>query len=185
MSRRRKRNRKETAQSAAKPPSPAGKPLIPSLPAGEHTSGLVISQQRQTATTQIVSGPIPPPQVLREYNEIMPGLAERIVAQAERQTEHRISLENKVIGSDIARSRQGLLCGFIVAIVCVIGGVAVAIAGHPAAGATIATGAVGTLAGVFVFGTTARRSERAEKAKMMTGQPAGPAPDSRIAAGGG
>lgn len=142
--------------------------MLPSGPAGVHTSDLLISQKQQLSVS--FSGPLPPPQVLREYDEIVAGLAARLADQAERQTEHRISLENKVIRSDITRSRQGLVCGFIVSLTCVVGGIIAVVMGHDWAGTTIATGAVVALAGVFVYGTAMRRSERTEKAKIMTGQ---------------
>jgi len=39
------------------------------------------------------SGPIPPPQFLEKYNEIVPGSAEIIINMAKDQSEHRQSLE--------------------------------------------------------------------------------------------
>ena len=169
MSRRSKRKRQGKPQPAEKPSSPPDRPLLPPSATGESTSKLVISHQQRQLTGSF-SGPIPPPQVLREYDEILPGLAGRIVAQAERQTEHRISLESKVIESDISRSRQGPICGLIVALACVGGGIITVLYGHDWAGTTIATAAVVALAGVFVYGTAMRRSERTDKAKIMTGQ---------------
>ena len=128
-SRRSKRKQRDDPQRAEKPSSPPGNPLLPSAPASGHAKKLVISQEQQL-TASFSSGPLPPPQVLREYDEIVAGLAARIVAQAERQTEHRISLESKVIDSDIRRSRQGLVCGFIVSLTCVVGGIIAVLMGH-------------------------------------------------------
>ena len=168
MSGRSKRKRRQSIEGAGKPSSLSAKPLVPSPPLGDHTRDLLVSQRQQF--TVAFSGPLPPPEVLRQYNEIVPGLASRIVAQAEAQTAHRISLENKVIDSDTRRSRQGLVCGFVVSLLCVAGGIVAVLMGHDWAGATIATGAVVALTGVFVYGTAMRRSERTEKAKIMTGQ---------------
>ncbi len=72
-----------------------------------------------------------------------------------------------MIESDTKRSRQGLVCGFILAMTCIVGGVIAVLMGHDWAGAAIATGAVVALAGVFVYGTTVRKAERVEKAKLM------------------
>ena len=168
MSRRSKRKRQQDTQPTEKPSSASRKPLVSLPPAGEHTKNILISQQQRL--TASFSGPLPPPEVLHQYDEIVSGLAARIVAQAERQTAHRISLESKVIDSDISRSRQGLVCGFIVSLACVVGGIIAVLMGHDWAGATIATGAVVALAGVFVYGTAMRRSERTEKAKIISGQ---------------
>jgi uncharacterized membrane protein len=43
------------------------------------------------------SGPLPPPEILAQYNEIVPGAAERILKMAEEQSAHRRGLEDKTI----------------------------------------------------------------------------------------
>lgn len=53
-------------------------------------------------------GPLPPPEILQQYNEILPGAANRIITMAEEQSSHRRILESKVINSDIINSRLGL-----------------------------------------------------------------------------
>ena len=52
-----------------------------------------ISPARVTTYTE-VSGPIPSPQILQQYNNIVPGAAERIIRMAEKQSDHRMALEN-------------------------------------------------------------------------------------------
>ena len=60
-----------------------------------------IPQQNQLQAINVdYSGPIPPPDMLKGYNEIMPGLVDRIVITAEKQSIHRQSMEHKVINSD-------------------------------------------------------------------------------------
>jgi uncharacterized membrane protein len=58
-------------------------------------------QQNKPTQTQLIqqtfSGPIPPPTLLAEYNKVVPNAAERILAMAEKQSEHRQFLEKKVI----------------------------------------------------------------------------------------
>ncbi|TXT25737.1 MAG: hypothetical protein FD138_2918 [Planctomycetota bacterium] len=123
-----------------------------------------------SAEMRSYSGPIPPPDLLKQYDEISPGTALRIIAMSEKQSEHRMSLEKKVVESGITRSTAGLVCGFLIACVFAGAGVWVASMGHPAAGATIATASVVGLVGVFVTGTLSQRSERNEKAKVMVGK---------------
>ena len=38
------------------------------------------------------SGPIPPPRLLQDYENIVPGLADRIMTLTEKQSSHRINL---------------------------------------------------------------------------------------------
>jgi uncharacterized membrane protein len=113
------------------------------------------------------SGPIPPPEFLKQYNEIEPGSAARILAMAEQQTKHRISLEKMVVSAEIKRSWWGLVAGFVISMSFLIGGCIVIALGHDAAGGTIATTAVVSLTTVFVYGTKQRRAEREEKAKLV------------------
>ena len=41
------------------------------------------------------SGPMPSPEVLEDYDKIVPGAAERILVTFEKETEHRQSLERQ------------------------------------------------------------------------------------------
>ncbi len=52
------------------------------------------------------SGPIPPPQVLKGYNEIIKDGAERIILMAEKQSNHRMQLEDHAIKEELNQSRQ-------------------------------------------------------------------------------
>lgn len=107
------------------------------------------------------SGPLPPPEILQKYDEILPGAAERIIKMAEQQAEHRRSLEQQVIKSDIKNSKLGVLCGFFIGMGGIIGGVVVAIYGkQPLFGGILSFASLAVLAGVFVHGTESRRKER-------------------------
>jgi hypothetical protein len=44
-------------------------------------------------------GPIPAPSILRSYDEIVPGAAERIIAMAEREQEHRHAWERGALSA--------------------------------------------------------------------------------------
>lgn len=87
---RRKKNRK---------PRQSPPPLI--VPAAQGTSAAGV---QFVATATSYSGPIPPPDVLERFNQIIPKGAHRILKMAEKQQAHRHALETKVISSDIKRS---------------------------------------------------------------------------------
>lgn len=113
------------------------------------------------------SGPIPPPAFLREYDEIVPGSAERLLAMAEHQTNHRIRLESKAMNNGITRSWGGLIAGFVIAMTALGGGIFLAHEGHDWAGATIGTVGLASLVGVFVIGSRSVSRERENKSAMM------------------
>jgi uncharacterized membrane protein len=46
----------------------------------------------QQTSVQSFSGPLPPPEVLKRFDEIVPGAAERIIKMAEAQSEQRKDL---------------------------------------------------------------------------------------------
>lgn len=52
------------------------------------------------------SGPIPHPEIIQGYEEVVPGSADRIIKMAERQAEHRQKMESIMVRSE---SRDGLL----------------------------------------------------------------------------
>ena len=97
-------------------------------------------------------GPLPSPETLAKYDEIVPGTAERIVKQAEAQTYHRHNLENMVVREHVSRSRWGLICGFIIALLFLSAAFVLVLAGHDAAGATIATVDIAGLVSTFLWG---------------------------------
>ncbi len=101
---------------------------------------------------QHFQGPIPPPEILAKYEEIVPGAAERIIAMAELQGEHRRSLEKVVVNKDIGRATRGQIFAFLIAMTIIIGGFFMIWQGKSLEGMTSIIGAIATLAGVFVFG---------------------------------
>lgn len=41
------------------------------------------------------SGPIPPPEIIEKYNEVVPGAADRIITMAEKEANHRHDIDKK------------------------------------------------------------------------------------------
>lgn len=123
--------------------------------------------RRSETHIEAYGGPLPPPALLKEFDNVIPGAAERILKMAERQADHRQFLEKTVVSGDSKRAFCGLFVGAFVAL-CVLGGAVFLIHdGHDAAGATIAGLDVASLVSVFVYGSISRRSERADKTKGM------------------
>jgi uncharacterized membrane protein len=110
------------------------------------------------------SGPLPPPEVLRQYNDILPGGAERIFTLAENRARHRQNLEQQIINAQIedaraqrAEARLGQIFAFLIGTIAIATGAWVAIQGAPWTGAFIGGGGVIGLVSVFVYG---RRQEQ-------------------------
>ncbi len=121
--------------------------------------GLILEQ------SGFFSGPLPPPEILKKFDEVVPGSAERLIKMAEGQFVHRTELERKVIDSDITRSKWGQILGFVIAIAGLVASGVVSIYGKEWAGGMIGLGTLASLVGVFMYGSKVRSEERKEKTK--------------------
>lgn len=137
-------------------PAPVPQQGQPTPPPGQ----IVTVQQ----TVQGFTGPIPPPQVLAGYEQVLPGAANRIITMAERQSDHRQDLERRVVSANIRHAEIGLWLGAAVAVIMVVAAVLVAIAGHPVVGGVIGAFDVVGIVTVFVLRQRAREQELQDKA---------------------
>lgn len=83
-------------KSGGKPPVRAPSPLNHQL------------NPSQVAVTHGYSGPIPPPSILREFDSLIPGTAERIIRSFEQEQAHRQRVELDVASANI-RIAEGTL----------------------------------------------------------------------------
>lgn len=65
-----------------------------------------------------------------EYDRVWPGSADRILSMAEKEQSHRISTENEAFAASVKDSKLGQRFGFTLAILCLGGGVYLAVTGH-------------------------------------------------------
>ncbi|MGA9509161.1 MAG: DUF2335 domain-containing protein [Candidatus Sulfotelmatobacter sp.] len=114
------------------------------------------------------SGPLPPPDALERYNQILPGAAERIIAMAENQQSHRQGLEKHVIHSNVEAQRLGTLLGFVVAMTVVIGGMYLVHEGKSGEGLAAILTALASLVGVFLYSKHEQQKELGKKTDALT-----------------
>jgi len=105
-------------------------------------------------------GPLPPPQILDQYNQIVSGSAERIISLWEGQVQHRQGLEKKVIIADIEQAKFGAILGFIIAISAIGSGTFLAYIGRPSEGIAAIITALAGIIGVYGWGSYQRKKER-------------------------
>src|SRR5262245_27976284 len=117
-------------------------------PSRPHTASPVQQIVRQTATVEAFSGPMPSPRILGEYNEIVPGAAERILKLFEEQVHHRFALDR----SEIRRTWAGLIAGFVIAMSFGAAGVWLISLGRSWEGTAFLTADLVSLVYVFVIG---------------------------------
>ena len=59
------------------------------------------------AVSQEFAGPIPPPSMMKQYEETLEGSADRILKMAENQSEHRQSMEKQTLSLSNRAVRRG------------------------------------------------------------------------------
>jgi uncharacterized membrane protein len=126
------------------------------------------SAELRIQTTAAFSGPLPPPDALERYNQIVPGAAERIIAMAEDQHTHRQGLERHVIHSNVDAQRLGTILGFIVAMTVVIGGMYLVHEGKSVEGMAAILTALASLVGVFLYSKREQQKELEKKTEALT-----------------
>jgi uncharacterized membrane protein len=151
--------RRDTLQQSGK--------LSPSIPSPGGQSG-VIRVEQQIQQSESFQGPIPPPGILAQYDEIVPGAAERIITLMEKQAAHRMHLERTVIESDVRRANWGVAAAVVITIVSLTASVFLVVAGY-SAGVWLGAVNLVALASVFIYGTSMRRQERASKQQVTQG----------------
>jgi uncharacterized membrane protein len=109
------------------------------------------------------SGPLPHPDILRGFEEIIPGSAERILAQFEQQSAHRRDVEARVIRSGAFSQQVGSISASLIGLIGVGGGVWLTYCGKSIAGLTSLIGTLAALVRVYLYKRTQQDEERAKK----------------------
>jgi uncharacterized membrane protein len=111
----------------------------------------------------IFSGPIPPPDLLQAYEDAVPGLADRLVAMAEKEGDHRRALEMRSLEHEARNNetvvkhyadevKRGQHYGLVIGVTAILAGSLVALNGAEIAGSFIGCGGVIGLVATFIHG---------------------------------
>ena len=153
MSRRAKRRKRrrgaQGAQPVAKKPSADTPAELVEVPT-EFLEAL--PEETRTAYVQAASfkGPLPPPVLFAQYEEILEGSANRIMELTEREQHHRQSWEMAVLGLQGGDVRRGQWLGFLLGALGIVAGVICAYLDKPyIAGLSIGTVLAGILTAFF------------------------------------
>jgi uncharacterized membrane protein len=96
------------------------------------------------------SGPIAHPSHLREYEEICPGSADRIIAMAESNLAQMHKMQEKALDGEIRDHRDGRLYGFLALALLIIGAIGAGYMGNTTLAVTfLGAGALGTVGAII------------------------------------
>ena len=104
-------------------------------------------------------GPLPPPAILAQYEQICSGAADRIISMAERQSAHRQQLESAVVSANCESQRRGPIFGFVLAFMAIIIGGILLWNDKDLAGLTAVLGALAAIVIPFVWSKSRQQAE--------------------------
>ena len=120
---------------------------------------------KQIVTSQY-QGPIPSSFEMGNYDRILPGAAERILAMAEREQLHRHTIEDDANLANITLAKNSLwiragaqIGAFLLFLTSLSAAVYFAVLGHVWLSGTVFTGVLTILAGAFVFVRRAKKKK--------------------------
>lgn len=99
---------------------------------------------------RMFSGPLPSPEDFKAYGEAMQDAPQRILNMAEKQSEHRMIMERKLLNRSTTESVLGQIIGFLIAILFLGAAVWLGMSDHDVLAGAIVT-AISSLIIVFVL----------------------------------
>lgn len=111
--------------------------------------------------------PLPPPHMVRQFEEILPGAADRIFTLMEEQSHHRHGLENTKLHADIASERRGQIIGASLAFVAMVAGFVLIYKGKSIPGTIVFISTCASLIGIFIAGKLTQKRERQERLEEL------------------
>ena len=114
----------------------------------------------QVIRAEAFSGPIPHPDLLDKYNQMIPNGADRILKMAENQSAHRQYIEKWAVVGGTILSYLGVLCAAGIALGALYIGSELIQNGHVIPGSVLGGGGLTGLVAAFIYGTRSRKEER-------------------------
>jgi uncharacterized membrane protein len=110
------------------------------------------SQKLTRTSVQAFSGPLPPPSVLKGYEEVVRGSAEMILVMAEKQQAHRTEQEKKISDGILEQGTRGQHYALTVVVLFLSASVYLAMNGHETIATIIASLNIVGLVSAFIAG---------------------------------
>lgn len=114
-----------------------------------------LASQRPASVTiqgQQYSGPVPPPEILHGFEQIVPGSAERILVMAEENGKHQREMENKALQVAFRTVLIGQVFGLVIGVLAFITCIVALYLGSEKTAMTIGGVTITGLVAVFVTG---------------------------------
>ncbi len=146
-------------------------PIVSPITAAAAAGAPRIGHSLQIATNlQLVGSPFPPPEIIRQYNQVTQGLGERLVKMAEDEATHRRTIEATMVESqrtDLLAYRRselvGQIFGLTIGVAAIGGATYMAVHGAQWAASFIGTGGVTGVVTAFILGRNMLLKQRRQE----------------------
>lgn len=112
---------------------------------------------------EVFRGPIPHPDILKGYERIAKGSANRIISMAENEAKHRHEIETRASKADSRDSLLGIIAAFLIAAFILACGTFIAVRVQNIAGVIAGTlldlAGIGTIVGTFLTNTRPKNED--------------------------
>lgn len=109
---------------------------------------------------------MPDSEELRAYDEIVPGMGQKLLEQVLQQSAHRQKLEARVVNHSIIKSYMGQVFAFLLGVLVIWRSTEAILRGHPVAGFGGVLIGLGSLLTAFLYG----KSEQKKELEKRSGQ---------------
>ena len=108
---------------------------------------------------KVLSGDkLPPPDVLREYERLMPGVTKLLIEKAIQNQQNRTESERRALNIYNLKSFTGLIFGFLIGIFGMGGGFYLTMKGYNIIGMIFSSSTLVTLVMSFIYGSQSKRN---------------------------
>lgn len=122
------------------------------LDSPELVDRVLMHREMQIQISRSHSGPLPSPEDLAHYSQLIENGAERIMKMAEQEQQHRLARQTKNDNAVNRLNANGQIFGFVSVLLVIAFSISLLIAGHAGLAAAVITGTMVSIAGVFVLG---------------------------------
>ena len=121
----------------------------------EVLSKVLDTPQGQAIVCQHFQGPVPPPAMLKEYDQLMPGLANRLVELTEKEQRHR----HQMVSDTVSIAKSGQTKAFWIALSVIISAVVFGLMGERVLAGALVTIDLAALVSAFIAGKHYSRNQ--------------------------
>lgn len=111
--------------------------------------------------------PFPPEQMLRAYEEIFPGAAEKLLLYTEKNQTHRHEMEKHIVQREHQRHSNGQWMAFVIVLTIIGSGVFLISKDKPIEGFILALTTIAGIAGLFIYAEHAKKLSREKNAPAI------------------